>query len=134
MSAVSLFLYKFYAMIKAVIFDMDGLLIDSEPIWRLSEIKVFRNRGIHINEDDCRGTTGMRLDEVVAHWAFKFPEAKLDFKSTEKAIMDEVCNLVADQGAALPGVMAAIDFFEMNNSSPVLRTPPPKGDSLRINL
>ena len=102
-------------MIKAVIFDMDGLLIDSEPIWREAEIKIFGVRGVFITEDDCRGTTGMRVDEVVAHWSLKFPEAQLDLKETEQAIMNEVCNLVEEKGKALIGVIETIGFFKQRN-------------------
>jgi HAD superfamily hydrolase (TIGR01509 family) len=55
-------------MLRAAIFDVDGLLIDSEPIWRASEIEVFARFGIELTEEMCLGTTGLRIDEVAAHW------------------------------------------------------------------
>jgi sugar-phosphatase len=37
---------------KAVIFDMDGVLIDSEPFWKLAELEVFSSLGVIVSEDD----------------------------------------------------------------------------------
>jgi sugar-phosphatase len=51
-----------------VIFDLDGLLVDSEPVWWRIEQQVFAEVGVELSDDDCRSTTGLRCDEVVAHW------------------------------------------------------------------
>ena len=99
-------------MINAVIFDMDGLLIDSEPMWRESEMHIFGQYGIQLSEDDCRGTTGMRVDEVLEHWSLIYPGANLDCKKAEKEIIDYVANLVDIKGVAMPGVIEAIEFLK----------------------
>ena len=43
---------------KAAIFDMDGLLIDSEPLWQEAEINVFRSVGVPLTGELCRETVG----------------------------------------------------------------------------
>jgi len=56
-------------MIKAVIFDMDGLLIDSEPFWQESENLVFNSLGINTSKEMFEIFMGKRIDEVVdAMW------------------------------------------------------------------
>ena len=51
---------------KAVIFDMDGVLIDSEHLWRKAMIEAFHEKDMILTEDDCRKTMGMRIGEVIA--------------------------------------------------------------------
>mgnify|MGYP001554087805 FL=1 len=58
---------------KAAIFDMDGLLIDSEPLWQEAEMAVFGTVGVELTRELCRETTGLRLDEVVRYWHERHP-------------------------------------------------------------
>jgi sugar-phosphatase len=103
------------SMIKAIIFDMDGLLIDSEPLWREAEIEIFGQRGITLTEEDCRGTTGMRIDEVMKHWADTYPEVNLDCEETEMAVIKKLGTLIDKKGVCMPGVNAVISFFNKRN-------------------
>lgn len=94
--------------IQAVIFDMDGLLIDSEPIWREAEVRVFNACGIPLVDDDCRQTMGLRIDEVVQYWAHRYPEVKLDAAQIAKDVVREVIANIQLKGEPLPGVREAL--------------------------
>lgn len=45
-------------MIKAVVFDMDGVLIDSEEVWSRVRAEVVARHGGHWTEDDQRNVMG----------------------------------------------------------------------------
>ena len=53
---------------RALVFDMDGVLIDSEPLWRRAEVACFGEVGLELDERDCLPTTGLRIDEACADW------------------------------------------------------------------
>lgn len=89
--------------IEAVIFDMDGVLIDSEPLWRRAMVKGFGENGLEISEDECRKTTGKRLEEVVRFWLnMAGMSAKLEPKIT-RDIVHELIHLIQTEGKAMPG-------------------------------
>ncbi|MBE7452917.1 MAG: hexitol phosphatase HxpB [Kofleriaceae bacterium] len=98
-------------MIEAVLFDMDGLLIDSEPLWQRAEIEIFARVGIELSVAQCLETRGRRLDEVVEHWFARSPWRSPSRPSIAEAIVARVTELVAECGAAKPGVAHAIGFF-----------------------
>jgi sugar-phosphatase len=50
---------------RAVIFDMDGLLVDSEPVWHIAEDALIRSRGRHPDPLIREGLVGLRMDEFL---------------------------------------------------------------------
>jgi len=101
--------------IKAVIFDMDGVLIDSEPLWRKAMIEGFASIGVLITEEDCKKTTGNRLKEVVEYWFEKLDI--LDFLPTEieHRIINTLVKLINKEGKAISGVIEVINFCNNKN-------------------
>ncbi|MEL6927260.1 MAG: hexitol phosphatase HxpB [Cyanobacteria bacterium J06600_6] len=102
-------------MIKAVIFDMDGLLIDSEPLWQEAEILVFKQVGISLTSELCQRTQGLRIDEVVDYWYQRYPWTNLSKPEVEELIVSQVIKLIQLKGEALPGIEQAIAFVESKN-------------------
>jgi beta-phosphoglucomutase-like phosphatase (HAD superfamily) len=50
--------------VTTVIFDMDGLLIDSEPIWNEAADEIFKQYGLRISTEQYATTTGMRIKDT----------------------------------------------------------------------
>jgi len=96
----------------AVIYDMDGLLIDSEPFWRQVEIKVFASVGLHLTDKDCASLTGFRFDEVVEHWWRKSPWTGKTKEQIHDEVIDEMENAITHHAQAMPGVHASLDYFK----------------------
>lgn len=88
--------------IQAVVFDMDGVLIDSEPLWRKAEMAVMARYGIHLTEEDCKRLTGLRTDEVVKQIAADH-EADLPVSQVADEIIGTVCGLIASEGLVIEG-------------------------------
>lgn len=99
-------------MLRALIFDMDGVLIDSEPFWHEAEMAGFALAGLRLTRDDCLQTTGLRVDAVVDHWFSRAPWTAPSPGEVEAAIVRRVIELVGERGALKPGVHRALDFAE----------------------
>jgi HAD superfamily hydrolase (TIGR01509 family) len=97
-------------MIKAVIFDMDGLLLDSEPFWQEAEIEVFGRLGIALTREQCMEFMGVPINEVVAHRFREQPWKTKTVREVQNEIVERVEGLILDRGSPLPGVQEAIEF------------------------
>jgi mannitol-1-/sugar-/sorbitol-6-/2-deoxyglucose-6-phosphatase len=98
-------------MIKAAIFDMDGLIIDSEPFWREAEKIVFSEVGIELTDAMCEKTMGFRIDEVVAHWHRYKPWDNKTLLEIENLVIANVENLIDKTGQPMEGIPAIFEYF-----------------------
>ena len=95
-------------MISAVIFDMDGILIDSEPFWQRAQVSIFGALGIELTARDTEGTIGLRIDDVVRYWYQRSPWTGTTLSQVQSDIVEEVIRLVQTEGGALPGVKESL--------------------------
>jgi mannitol-1-/sugar-/sorbitol-6-/2-deoxyglucose-6-phosphatase len=121
---------------------MDGLLIDTEPVWRVAEREVFAELGIDLTEADLLDTTGVRVDEMAAVFLARHPPPVPDPAVPDPAVPDpavpdpampdpavpdpaapdpaEVADRITDlvvahvrrDGVPMPGVPEAIALFK----------------------
>jgi mannitol-1-/sugar-/sorbitol-6-/2-deoxyglucose-6-phosphatase len=90
--------------LRAVIYDLDGLLIDSEPCWEQAEMEVLRSVGVPLTREWCHETTGLRLDEAVAYWAARHPWTAVSHEEVVRRILVRVLTLLAERAPLKPGV------------------------------
>jgi mannitol-1-/sugar-/sorbitol-6-/2-deoxyglucose-6-phosphatase len=99
-------------LIKAVIYDMDGVIIDSEPLWREALIHCFNEVGFDFSQDKCRKTQGMRLIEVVEYWYAEQPWEGKSIVEVEQEILKKITELIVEKGAEMDGVISSINHFK----------------------
>lgn len=99
-------------MIEAVIFDMDGLLIDSEPFWRTAEKEVFGSLGIEVTEELSIETSRMTTREVTEYWYSHKPWEQKSLGEVEQAVIQKVGKLIDNNGVMMPGVIELLQYFK----------------------
>lgn len=96
--------------VRATLFDMDGLLIDSEILWHKAEVEIFGRLGVPISDDEDRSTKGMYVAEVVRYWYERYPWSESDLEEVVAQLVTRVGDLVQSEGRLLPGAIRAIDL------------------------
>jgi sugar-phosphatase len=99
------------APIEAVIFDLDGVLIDSEPLWQDAEIEVFASLGIVLDRELCRQTMGLRCDEVVAYWSARWPWSGRSNAEVEGELLRVVAAHIRRRGEPKPGIAGVLQLL-----------------------
>jgi len=93
-------------MFQAVLFDMDGLFIDSEPDWHDAESSIMKSNGYDWAPQDQLQCLGGPLTRVTEYMS-KCLDGRKSPDQLGKLIVDEMVHRLSGQVAKMPG---AIEF------------------------
>lgn len=111
--------------IKAAIFDMDGVLIDSEPLWYEAANEAFARFGIHLTPEAYASSIGLRTKEFVASWFRSFHIDPSEAEQTEDDINSIVIGKIREKGEPLAGVVQTLEMLREANIITGLATSSP---------
>ena len=97
-------------MLTATLFDMDGLLLDSEILWHKAELKILGDLGVPIPHGEVRLTKGMFVSEVVDYWFAQHPWTAPSRPEVVELILQAVGDLVESEGVMMSGALRAIEL------------------------
>ncbi len=101
-------------MIKAVIFDMDGVIVDSEAIHKIAEQKVMKNHGVYVEKKELMQFTGTTNEFV-----FSTLRKKYNVKGSVEDLVKEknkiIYEIMEKEIASPEGVIDLIKDLKKNN-------------------
>jgi mannitol-1-/sugar-/sorbitol-6-/2-deoxyglucose-6-phosphatase len=98
--------------LTTVIFDMDGLLIDSEPLWGEAAQEILGGFGVRLTTEQYHLHTGLRTREFLTWWFQYFGISLENVPRAEEDLVDLVIQKVSRQPVFLPGVPRILELFQ----------------------
>lgn len=94
---------------QAVIFDMDGLLVDSETVWHIAETELIESRGHRYTPDVRAQIVGMRMDQFLIrlHEVYNFQD-NIDVLYQE--LTERMLTLIPQRVKPQPGAQALVEY------------------------
>ena len=83
---------------------MDGLLLDTEPLWGTCMLRIAQKHRIPITPERFRETTGLRIYEVTEYWSARYPWEGKGHREVAEEILDDIIETSIHQGSVLRGV------------------------------
>jgi sugar-phosphatase len=99
-------------MISAVIFDMDGLLFDTEHKWQEMERAFAKRVGIEITPEMQKVTLGLKTNEMIRYWYNYKPWADADLSKAEHDIEELMRLFYLNEANLMKGAMQILEFFK----------------------
>ena len=101
-------------MIKAIIFDVDGLLLDSEPIWSIADRELLKRRGIDYRDELKTKIVGKGQVESAQNVKdyYQLPDPLDDLVRERRKLLNE---LLKANLRLMPGAKELINLLVKNN-------------------
>jgi len=95
------------ASIRAAVFDMDGLLVDTEPLWIAAETELLARRGAVFTEADVAATHGRSILATLEVYAARLGNAEPE--ALERELLDLMREAYAAGPPLRPGARELVD-------------------------
>ncbi|MHC5200808.1 hexitol phosphatase HxpB [Myroides sp. LJL119] len=102
-------------MKDTVIFDMDGVLLDSEKLWRQSEQEILTSLGVAYNLAQANQIKGQTIQQIVQFWYNIRPWQGPCVEQVASMISNRVIQLIQQQAVPSPGLLDVFEFLKKNN-------------------
>jgi mannitol-1-/sugar-/sorbitol-6-/2-deoxyglucose-6-phosphatase len=95
---------------QGAVFDLDGLLMDSEPMWMWAQEKTFTELGAILTAEMQLVTTGMRMRETLQVWRGYFPKLEIDPERLRLRLVELMVSGLRDSGQPKPGAVRTLEI------------------------
>ena len=103
----------YHRPVLAALFDMDGLIIDSEPLWDQAEMDIFSTLDVDLTRrNELPDTLGLRIDQVVRMWYETLPWNGPSQQDVTNRIIARSLSLIEETRPLLPGVKDALELCQ----------------------
>lgn len=92
---------------KGAIFDMDGTLLDSMPVWKRLTAGYLEQFGVHITDQEYAATEGMSQPEVAQFFIERYPSLPLNVQG----LLDGMDELITARYAAIAKPRAGVTAY-----------------------
>ena len=94
---------------RAVVFDMDGLLLDTETLWHAAEVELFRRHGGEFTWDDKMTVIGTSYEFTADYFADRLGRPRSDGPDLVREMIELMHGLVRRTVDARPGAVELVD-------------------------
>jgi len=99
-------------MLNTVIFDMDGLLIDSEPLWEEAGKELLQRFNVHLTPQQYHSSTGLGTSTWIEHWFNHFNIDQAHAADAATSIVAAAIQKIEARALPMPGVGYILGFFK----------------------
>lgn len=101
--------------INTIIFDMDGVLLDSEPLWLKAQIDIFAKVNITITPAMHHSTMGIRATEIVKSHYNKFPWDNYTIEEVNDMLVLQVVHYIKTEAVLFEGLLDLLEDCKRKN-------------------